>query len=239
MKKLLLIIPALTLSLFSCQTVRDAHNILTEQDKSEGWALLFDGESLNQWRSYLEDSIYGWIVEDGTMMALGLGDDLSGDIITRELFENFELSLEWKISPGGNSGILFMVHEDTAYHAVYETGPEYQILDDIGYHDSIEDWQLAGANYAMHVAENKELKPAGEWNTARIIKNGTHVEHWMNGEKVVEYELWTGDWKTRVAGGKWKDYPGYGQFDKGHIALQDHGAEVWYRNIKIRELSPL
>ena len=236
MKKFTFLIPALFIILLSCRQVPEGHNALSPQEKSEGWVLLFDGESMEQWRSYLADSLYGWIVEDGTMKALGLGDDLGGDIITREQFENFQLSLEWKISPGGNSGIMFMVHEDTAYHAVYETGPEYQLLDDIGYPDTLEDWQLAGANYAMHLAGNKELKPVGEWNTARILKDGSHVEHWLNGKLVLEYELWTGDWKSRVASGKWKDYPGYGTFEKGHIALQDHGAAVWFRNIKIRGL---
>ena len=175
-------------------------------------------------------------MEDGTLKALGLGDDLEGDIMTREKFVDFELSLEWKISKGGNSGILFMVHEDSAYHAVYETGPEYQILDDVGYPDPVEDWQLAGANYAMHTIEHKELKPAGQWNTARIVKKGAYVEHWMNGKMILEYELWTEDWKARVASGKWKDYPGYGKFETGHIALQDHGDKVWFRNIKIRKL---
>lgn len=236
MKTANILFVCLILMLVSCKPQGEKTNILSRSEKNEGWILLFDGKNMNQWRTYLKDSVSGWIVENGTMKALGLGDDLSGDIITKEQFEDFELTLEWKISPGGNSGIMFMVREDTAYEAVYETGPEYQLLDDLGYHEPVEDWQLAAANYAMHTTGEKELRPVGDWNTTRIIKTGTHVEHWLNGRKVVEYELWTEDWKSRVSAGKWKDYPGYGTFSRGHIALQDHGDEVWFRNIKIREL---
>jgi hypothetical protein len=129
-----------------------------------------------------------------------------------------------------------MVVEDTAYKTPYETGPEYQIIDDLGWPEPLQEWQKSGANYAMHVAMNKELKPVGEWNTAAIIVNNRHVEHWLNGLKVVEYELWTDEWKQLVANGKWKDYPAYGLAKKGHLVLQDHGSNVWYKNIKIREL---
>lgn len=236
MKTTFILSVGLSIMLASCKPGAERANVLSHSEKAGGWVLLFDGKKMDQWRNYLKDSVSGWIVENGTMKALGLGNDLSGDIITKEQFEDFELTLEWKISPGGNSGIMFMVHEDTAYEAVYETGPEYQLLDDLGYHEPVEDWQLAAANYAMHVTGEKKLRPVGEWNTARIIKTGTHVEHWLNGRKVVEYELWTEDWKSRVSAGKWKDYPGYGTFSRGHIALQDHGDEVWFRNIKIREL---
>jgi len=211
------------------------YNTLTAEEKEQGWKLLFDGETFNGWHSFLEDTITGWTVEDGTLKALGMGGDIGGDIVSDEQFENFELSLEWKITPEGNSGILYLVVEDTAYDAVYETGPEYQLLDDVGFPQELEDVQLTGANYGMHVARNKELKPVGEWNTSRIIVNNGHVEHWLNGNKVVEYELWTDDWKELVESGKWADYPDYGLAKKGHLALQDHGSHVWFRNIKIRE----
>jgi len=211
-------------------------NTLSEQEVEEGWILLFDGETPNGWRSYLSDGISGWDVEDGALKALGLGGDIGGDIITDEQYENFDLQLEWKISPEGNSGILYLVVEDTAYDAVYHTGPEYQLLDDEGFPEPLEEVQLTGANYAMHVAENKELKPVGEWNTSRILVDHGHVEHWLNGKKVVEYELWSEDWEKRVQEGKWKDYPDYGRARKGHISLQDHGSVVWFRNIKIKEL---
>jgi hypothetical protein len=211
-------------------------NTLSAEEKEQGWKLLFDGETLHGWHSFLEDTITGWTVEDGTLKALGMGGDIGGDIVSDDQFENFELSLEWKIAPQGNSGILYLVVEDTAYNAVYETGPEYQLLDDEGFPEPVEEWQLTGANYGMHVAQNKELKPVGEWNTAKIIVNNGHVEHWLNGKKVVDYEMWSDNWKELVKSGKWADYPGYGSAKKGHLALQDHGSFVWFRNIKIKEL---
>jgi len=231
----ILLISLILINLSCKQSIRQ-FNTLSPTEQSEGWILLFDGEGMDHWRSYLADTLPGWIVEDGTMKSLGKGSEMEGDIITREQFENFELSLEWKISSGGNSGILYLVREDTAFRAVYETGPEYQLIDELGWQEPLEDWQLSGANYAMHPAENKELKPVGEWNSARILVDHGHVEHWLNGQKVVEYELWSEDWKSRVESGKWKDYPGYGSAGKGHIALQDHGHYAWFRNIKIREL---
>jgi hypothetical protein len=130
--------------------------------------------------------------------------------------------------------------EDPKYKAVYYTGPEYQLLDDIGYPDKIEEWQLTGANYGMYLADKskKKLQMVGgpEFNTSKIIVNGNHVEHWLNGEKIVEFERWTDDWNKRKNEGKWKDYPDYGKFKKGKISLQDHGAFIWFRNIKIKEL---
>jgi hypothetical protein len=195
---------------------------------------MFDGKTLDGWRNFREDTITGWIVEDGTLKALGLGSDLTGDIVSEKQYINFELTLDWKIAPQGNSGILYLVLEDT-FKTVYSTGPEYQLIDDASFPEPLEEWQKTGANYAMHVAVNKELKPAGEWNTAKILVDEGHVEHWLNGSKVVEYDLWTEEWKALVAAGKWKDYPGYGSARTGHIALQDHGSIAWFRNIKIRE----
>ena len=198
------------------------------------WISLFNVTDLSGWRSFHSDTIYGWAVEDSCLVALGEGSDLSGDIISAEQYGDFELYFEWKISPGGNSGVMFHVLEGD-HKTTYETGPEYQLLDDEGYPDPLEDWQLAGANYAMHIAENKILKPAGEFNTSMIIVDSSHVEHWLNGIKILEYELWSEDWKKRVNEGKWKDYPDYGLAKVGHIALQDHGDKTWFRNIKIRK----
>jgi len=221
---------------FGCTEKAPEDNTLSKSEIKEGWQLMFDGKTTDGWRSYLEDEVHGWEIEDGTFKALGLGGDLGGDIISEGRYKNFELKLEWKISPGGNSGILYLVQEDTAYHAVYETGPEYQLIDDEGWPGELEEWQKAGANYAMHVAEDKELKPVGEWNTSKILVDNGHVEHWLNGMKVVEYELWSDDWKQRVAEGKWSDYPDYGKAEEGHISLQDHGSVTWFKNIKIREI---
>ncbi len=202
----------------------------------DGWVSLFDGKTLRGWHSFNSDTLTGWIVSDGCLTGLGEGGDLTGDLVTDKEFKNFELSLEWKISQGGNSGVMFHVVEDGKHKTTYETGPEYQMIDDEGYPGKLEDWQKTAANYAMHLPENKVLKPVGEFNTMRIIVNGPHVEHWLNGKKVLQYEMWTDDWNQRVKNGKWKDYPDYGKATTGHIALQDHGSKIWFRNIKIKEL---
>lgn len=214
----------------------EAMNRLTEEEIEAGWKLLFDGYSTAGWREYnMEEIGECWTVEDGNLVALGKGGDIGGDIITDEMFGNFELTLEWKISPGGNSGILYLVVEGD-YPAVYFTGPEYQLIDDIGFPEPLEDWQRTGANYGMHAPQKAKIKPAGEWNSSRIVVDNEHVEHWLNGVKLVEYTLWNDEWNRLVAEGKWKDYPDYGKAREGHIGLQDHGSKTWFRNIKIKTL---
>lgn len=212
-------------------------NELTEEEAREGWILLFDGQTTNGWRNFKEDQVNdGWQVYDGNLIALGKGGDLGGDIITDEKFEDFELYLEWAITEGGNSGIFFHVLEGD-YPTVYATGPEYQILDDVGFHEPLEEWQKTGANYAIHQTSDKVLKPVGEFNSSKIKVLDGNVEHWLNGKKIVEYELWSDDWKKRVQQSKWKDYPGYGLARNGYIGLQDHGSVVKFRNIKTRILT--
>ncbi|MCK4679249.1 MAG: DUF1080 domain-containing protein [Bacteroidales bacterium] len=212
-------------------------NTLTDKEKSEGWILLFDGRTTKGWRNFKQNEVNdGWQVIDGNLVALGKGGDLGGDIITIDQFEDFELTLEWAISDEGNSGIFFHVLEGD-YPTVYASGPEYQLIDDDGFPQKLEEWQKTGANYAMHRTVNKRLMPTGQFNTSWIIvKNGT-VEHWLNGNKILEYELWSDDWKELVQNCKWKDYPGYGLARKGYIALQDHGSVVKFRNIKIKNLT--
>lgn len=217
-------------------TEKGAMNTLTENEIQGGWILLFDGKSLEGWHKFNEDSVDdGWIIENNCLVALGKGGDIGGDIVSDKKFKSFELKLEWKISAGGNSGILYHVVEGD-YPAVYATGPEYQLIDDIGFPQKLKDLQTTGANYAMHPPVNAKIKPVGEWNTSRIIVNNPHVEHWLNGEKVVGYELWSDEWEEKVKNGKWNDYPDYGLAKSGHISLQDHGSKIWFRNIKIREL---
>lgn len=216
-------------------------NQLTDAEKKEGWKLLFNGNTTDGWRGYnLKQMPPLWKVEDGCLVTSGnaSGSDMSGDIVTRDMYEDFDLSLEWKISKGGNSGIFFHVLEG-AYEAPYFTGPEYQLIDDIGFPDKLEEWQQAGANYAMHNADKskKKLKPAGEFNSSRIQVKDGHVIHWLNGEKIVEYDLWTEEWYILARVGKWKEYPYYGLARKGYIGLQDHGSPVYFRNIKIRDLT--
>ena len=212
------------------------YNVLTDIEKEDGWKLLFDGKTTKGWRGFNRDSIgSGWSVEDGFLVAPGLGGDIGGDVISEEQFENFDLKLEWKVTQGGNSGIFFHVLEGD-YPAVYATGPEYQLIDDIGFPQKLEDGQTSGANYAMNPPENAKIKPAGEWNSSEIIVNGPHVIHYLNGIKVVEYDLWTKEWEELVKKSKWNKYPDYGKAKKGHLGLQDHGNKIYFRNIKIKVL---
>ncbi len=219
-------------------TEASVDNQLTEAEKADGWKLLFNGQSANQWRIYNRDTLAGWDIKNGELIALGEAgiEGQGADIITKEQFEHFEFSVDWKVSEAGNSGIFFYVVEGEEYNGVHETGPEYQLIDDIGFPQELEDWQKSGANYAMHPASKPMAKPVGTYNTSRIVVNQGHVEHYLNGEKVVEYDLWTPEWEAKIKGGKWKDFPGYGRAKKGHIALQDHGNQIWFKNIKIKEL---
>ena len=195
------------------------------------WRSLLDGRTTAGWRGFRMDTIPGgWQVVDGALTRVGGG----GDIITTERFANFELELEWNVAPGGNSGIMFRVTEDS--DATYKSGPEMQVLDDAAHRDGQSRLTAAGANYGLDAAPAGVVKPAGEWNAVRLVVNGAHVEHWLNGVKVVEYELWTPAWEAKVAATKFAQWPGYGRARAGHIALQDHGDRVAYRNIRIRVL---
>ncbi len=210
------------------------------QPMEEEWITLFDGTSTEGWRGFNSSSLpENWVIEDGALKSLGTGGDIGGDIVygTRE-FDNFELSLEWKISEGGNSGIFYHVVEGEKYKALYETGPEYQVLDDIGFAEPAEDWQKVGADYAMYVPdpEKKKVKPAGEWNSSRIVFTEEKAEYWLNGEKVVEFVPWSEDWSERRNSGKWDEYPDYGLAKTGLIGIQDHGSFIWYKNIRIKDL---
>lgn len=214
-----------------------AMNAITEEEKNDGWRLLFDGQTLNGWRSYQNRETDCWGVKDGMIYCKGDDEDksdLRADLISEEQFENFELSIEWKIAPGGNSGIMYHVSESQS--AAYLTGPEYQLIDDEGFPEKLEDWQKTGSDYAMYTATARPTKPVGEFNVTKIVVNGAKREHWLNGEKILEFEAWTDDWNKRKSEGKWKDTPTYGMEKKGHIVLQDHGSGVWFRNVKIKEL---
>ena len=210
-------------------------NTLSEKEISEGWNLLFDGKSTDNWKTFNGGKVTGWKIIDGVLYNSGVGSDHGGDIISKKQFINFELRMEWKIAPESNSGVFFHVQEGLT-NAIYETGPEYQLLDDKGWPTKLENHQYSGANYAMHVPQNAKVNPIEAWNTTKIIVNGSHVEHWLNGTKVVEYELWSDDWNKRKEAGKWKDHPRYGMEKSGHIGLQDHGGLTMFRNMKIREL---
>ena len=214
----------------------ESDNKLTKSEKKNGWKLLFDGKSLKGWRPYQNKLTSSWSANAGTLYCKPVSSksEIRADLITKDVYENFELMIDWKISDKGNSGILYMVSED--YKSSYLSGPEYQIIDDINYPEKLEDWQRTASNYAMNPAPAAEIKAAGEWNQTRIVVNMGHVQHWLNNKMVVEYELYSEEWKKNKMAGKWKDAEGYGMTKKGHIALQDHGSEAWFKNIKIKEL---
>ena len=187
--------------------------------------------SLDNWRGYKKDSVPEQWVNEGedTIYLTGGG---AGDLITREQYESFDLTMEWKISPKGNSGVMYRVSEGDG--PTYFTGPEMQVLD-----NSVAGGDLmhsAGADYALHAPTEDNTRPVGEWNEVRMIVDGPHVEYWLNGVQQCSYELWSEDWNARVAASKFKQWPGFGMNKRGHIALQDHGNPVWYRNIVIRPL---
>jgi hypothetical protein len=206
-------------------------NTLTKEEKSQGFHLLFDGRTGKGWRGYRKDALpSGWQVVDGALTRVAEG----GDIVSDREYANFELRLQWKIEKGGNSGIMYRVSEDM--EDTYETGPEMQVLDDANNHEGSNPLVAAGSNYGLYPAEPGHVKPAGEWNDVRIVVDGPHVEHWLNGTKVVTYELWGDDWKARVAGSKFKQWPRFGLNKSGHIALQDHDFRVSYRSIRLRTL---
>jgi hypothetical protein len=212
-------------------------NTLAESEKNKGWNLLFDGENTAGWHGYNMQGIPDcWTIEDGAFTMTTLGGAESQDIITDKTYKKFAFSVDFKLTPGANSGLIFQVAEDTVYKFPYETGPEFQVIDHENWPDKLEDWQICGANYAMYPPKVKPFKPVGEWNHALLVVNGNHVTQILNGEVVVEYEKYSEEWTKLRNSGKWANFPDYGKFDEGHISLQNHGTKVWYRNIKIKEL---
>lgn len=209
-------------------------NTLSEEEKKEDWILLFDGSTMNGWRSFKNRESDGWDVKNGELYCKEEGVKKRADLITNNKYENYELLIDWKIAPKKNSGIIYMVTEENS--ASFESGPEYQLIDDIGYPAKLSDKQLSGANYDMHAPTAKVAKPAGEFNQTKIVINKGHVEHWLNGTKVVDYQLWTPEWEQLKANSKWKDVKPYGMSKSGHIALQDHGGGVAFKNIKLKPL---
>ncbi|MGH9897383.1 MAG: 3-keto-disaccharide hydrolase [Pyrinomonadaceae bacterium] len=197
------------------------------------WKVLFNGKSTDAWRGYNQTEFPGdvWKVENGVLRAL---PNVHGvDLITKDQYDNFELTLEWKISPSGNSGIIYRVAESS--DPSYYSGPEMQILDDSKNKDKPEN-TLAGSLYDLIAPQNKILMPVGQFNKARLLVQGNHVEHWLNGMKVVEYELGSRQLQDLIAGSKFKDMPNFARIPKGYLALQYHNSEVFFRNIRIREL---
>jgi hypothetical protein len=207
---------------------------LSVDEQNAGWKMLFDGKTFDGWRGYkMAQAPPAWkVTKSGELYFSKKGR--GGDLMTVDQYSDFELQLEWKIAKGGNSGIMFWVTEDDEY--AWKTGPEMQVLDNTKHEDAVDPKTAAGSNYALHAPVQEVTRPPGEYNQVRIVVKGTHIEHWLNGMKIVEYEIGSPDWEARVAASKFATMPKYGRNRKGHIVLQDHGDKVWYRNIKIRLL---
>jgi 3-keto-disaccharide hydrolase len=212
-------------------------NTLSDSERNRNWNLLFDGSHATGWHGYNMERIPDcWTIEDQSLTMTTEGGAESQDIITDKIYKNFALSVEFKLTPIANSGIIFQVAEDPKYKFPYETGPEFQIIDQDNWPGKLEDWQTSGANYAMYPPKAKPYKPIGEWNQAFLVVDGNHVTQILNGKVVVEYEKYSDEWKKLLEGGKWANFPDYGKYDAGHISLQNHGTKVFYRNIKLKEL---
>jgi len=214
-----------------------ALNMISGAEKSEGWQLLFDGKTPAGWHEYnLKTFSKSWIIEDGAFTTTTRGGAESQDIVTDKTYRNFAFSVDFKLMKGTNSGIIFQVKEDAKYKFPYETGPEFQIIDQDNWPDKLEKWQVMGANYAMYPPKAFPAKPVGEWNHLMLVVNGNHVTQIINGVIVAEYDKYSDDWKKLRDSGKWKDFPDWGKFDEGNISLQNHGTQIWFRNIKLKEL---
>jgi 3-keto-disaccharide hydrolase len=202
--------------------------------KAGEWRPLFDGKTTAGWRGYKSPDVpAGWAAQDGVLIKDG--KTRSADLVTKDQYGDFELEFDWKLAPGGNAGVLYRGTEE--YDHIYWSAPEYQLLDDAAHADGKNRLTSAGSAYALYPPPAGVVKPAGEWNSSRIVARGAHVEHWLNGKKVVEYELWSPDWEAKVKASKFKDWPNYGRAKKGYIAIQgDHEGELALRNIRIREL---
>ena len=201
-------------------------------ESGAGWVSLLDGSTLSGWRGYKMDTVpSGWSAVNGVLTKTGS----AADLMTRQQYGNFELAFDWMLPPGGNAGVFYRATEE--YDHIYWSGPEYQLLDDARHPDGRSRLTAAGSAYAVYPSPAGFVKPADEWNHSVIVVNDAHVEHWLNGTKVVDYELWSPDWKARVAKSKFAEYPHYGLATRGYIGLQgDHDGTLQLRNIKLRVL---
>jgi len=243
MKKSLPILFLAAFAAVSCN-LPSKDNALTRAEIRDGWTLLFDGQDLSQWKDYNGTEVTnGWAAVDGCIQAPGDGSDGSGYLVTKKSYADFILSWDWKLTYGGNSGLIYHVVEAPYFTVPYVTGPEYQLIDNEGWEDvnapaKLEEWQKLGVDYAMHLPDYSKMKvnPQGEWNTSKIVFDNGHVEHWLNGEKILEFEAWTDEWFELKGAGKWAGAPEYGLAREGLICLQDHGDPAAFKNIKIKEL---
>jgi hypothetical protein len=215
----------------------DAPNTISKGEKKNGWQLLFDGKSTDGWHGYNMKTFPDcWTIEDGSLTMTTTGSAESLDILTGRMYRDFALSLEYKLTKAANSGIIFQIAEDPKYKFPYETGPEFQVIDHQNWPDTLESWQINGANYAMYPPLVQPYKPLGDWNQLFLVVKGNSVTQILNGEVVVKYEKNSEEWNKLRNSGKWTAFPDWGKFDEGYISLQNHGTKVWYRSIKIKEI---
>jgi hypothetical protein len=236
--------------LFFCTAENNVDNQLTQAEKQAGWKLLFDGKSFNGWRGLGRDTIpkFHWVIENGAIKKVANanvpknenGKPLpGGDLMTEESFKNLEFCVEWKVASGSNSGIKYNVSEElsTTYGGKYSAlGFEYQIIDDDGFPSELHPAQRTGALYDLMPPNTNACRPVGEYNQTKILFQGNHGEHWLNGAKLLEFDLGSAKLDSLIAASKFHQFPWFGEKRTGHIVLQDHGGEVWYHNIKIKEL---
>lgn len=222
----------LSSTLISCKSTGSAQGNAQPQARTGAWKSLFDGTSADAWRGYKMTAMPpGWKVVNGELGKLKATED----IITKEEFSDFEFEMDWKMGKGGNSGLFYRGSEE--FERVYWSAVEYQLLDDPNAADGRNRLTSAGAAYGLYAPPAGVVKPFGEWNTTRVVVKGPHVEHWLNGTKLLQYELWSSDWEAKVAASKFKVWTKYGRAAKGHIAIQgDHNGELTLRNIRIRAL---
>jgi len=207
-------------------------SVTTSAQGAGPWRALFDGTSTSAWRGYKSQTMpAGWNIQDGVLTKNGAVED----IVTKDQFGNFELAWDWKLSPGGNAGVFYRGTEE--YDHIYWSAPEYQLLDDAGHPDGKSRLTSAGADYALYPSPAGVVKPANEWNSSMIVANGNVVQHWLNGQKLLEYDIGSADWAAKVKASKFVAYPNYGRASKGYIAIQgDHDGTLSIRNVRIREL---
>ena len=242
-KKLsLTILAGLLLSACSSEApteVTSTDNILTDVEKAAGWKLLFDGKSISDnWRGYMGNATpTKWVIDNNAIYFNPEVDGTNGDLISVEQYSVFEFSLDWKVAPGSNSGIFYHVVESDEYEFPYETAPEMQVLDNDLHPDGVFKQHRAGDLYDLVQSSTENVRPVGEWNNVRIIVKGNLLQHWQNGEKVIETTMWDDNWTALIADSKFATWPGFGKSTIGHLGLQDHTEPVWFKNIKIRKFN--
>lgn len=206
-----------------------APNTLTADERAAGWRLLFDGKTIDQWRGFKQQSVPpGWQVVDGAITRMAGGPDL----VSVDEFGSFEFHFDWMVAPDGNSGVMFRVTE--AEDATYRTGPEYQVLDNARHADGKSPLTSAASCYGLYAPARDVSRPAGSWNEGRLLVSGNKVEHWLNGERTVAYEIGSADWNAKVAGSKFKEWKQFGKAARGRLAIQQHDTRVAFRNLKIK-----